>query len=150
MNYAVLALLGLVSAEQVPVGYREYTQEMLDNHLTYLNALGDQKIDIMNFQDSEYYINMNVGTPAQTFEVVPSTLHSNTWVLGDGCHTWVLNSYCWGKTVFESKKSSSFKKNGKAITLGVNQGIISNDKVNLGGINAQMDFAEIYYPLKTP
>lgn len=104
------------------------------------------KIDIINHNDSEYYVNINLGTPGQPIEVALDTTTSNVWVLGSGC---TLLNGCKGKTVYNSKKSSPFKKNGKKITIADDvKGIVSNDKVNLGGVNSQMDFAEIGKPPK--
>lgn len=89
---------------------------------------------------------VNMGTPGQPIEVALDTTTSNVWVLGKGC---TLLNGCRGKTTFKSKKSSTFKKNGAKITIADDvKGIISNDKVNLGGVNSQMDFAEISKPPK--
>jgi hypothetical protein len=67
-------------------------------------------------------------------------------VLGTGC---TLLNGCKGKTVYKSKSSSTFKKNGTKITIAADvAGIISNDLVNLGGVNSKMDFAEIGKPPK--
>jgi hypothetical protein len=142
-NSAVLALLGLVSADQIPLGKRNLTRPMFESQMSMVNGT---QVDIIDHNDSEYYVNINIGTPGQPIEVVPSTIHSNTWVLGSGCT--ILNG-CRGKTVYSSKKSSTYKKNGKKISLASDiSGIISNDKVTLGGANAQMDFAEIGKPPK--
>lgn len=142
-NYAVLALLGLVSADQIPLLKRELTQDMLDSQ----QSLNDgDKIDIVNHNDSEYYVSINIGTPGQPIEVALDTTTSNVWALGTGC---TLINGCRGKTVYKSKKSSTFKKNAKKIAIATDvNGIISNDKINIGGVNSQMDFAEIGKPPK--
>lgn len=130
-NLAVLALLGLVSADKIAIQKKELTQEMFENQV---NALGDSKVVIKNNNDSEYYIDINIGTPAQKITVVPDTASSNLWVLGSGC---TIFNGCRGLTVYKSKSSSTFKKNGKKIAIASDiNGIVSNDKVNLGGVNS--------------
>jgi hypothetical protein len=142
-NLAVLALLGHVSADQIPLKKRELTQGMLDSQL---NLKDGEKIDIINYNDSEYYVSINVGTPGQPIEVALDTTSSNVWALGSGC---TLLNGCKGKTVYKHKSSSTYKKNGKKIAIASDiNGVISNDKINLGGVNAQMDFAEIGKPPK--
>jgi hypothetical protein len=91
-NLAVLALFGLVSADQIPIQKRDLTQEMLDNQVSAAT-----KVDIISHEDSEYYVTVNIGTPAQPIEVMLDTASSNTWVLGKGC---TLLNGCRGKTVY--------------------------------------------------
>ena len=108
-SLAVLALLGHVSADQIPLQKRELTQDMLDSQQSLKD--GD-KIDIVNHNDSEYYVSINIGTPGQPIEVALDTTTANVWALGTGC---TLINGCRGKTVYKSKKSSTFKKNAKKI-----------------------------------
>jgi len=116
---------------------------MFDNQVL---ALGDSEVVFKNYNDSEFYVDINIGTPGQKIKVVPDTASSNTWVLGSGC---TFFNGCRGKTVYKSKSSSTFKKNASKITIAEEvKGIISNDVVNLGGVNSQMDFAEIGKPAK--
>lgn len=55
-----LAVLSLVTADQIALQKRELTQEMFDNQVL---ALGDSKVIIKNYNDSEYYVDINIGTP---------------------------------------------------------------------------------------
>ena len=93
---------------------------------------------------------MKIGTPEQTFKVVPDTIRSNIWVFSKNCWSipacWngnPLKSYPW----YESKKSSTFHKDGSSISMKCVDknisGIVSEDLVKLGDMNATMKFAEI-------
>lgn len=55
-----LAVLSLVTADQIALQKRELTQKMFDNQVL---ALGDSKVIIKNYNDSEYYVDINIGTP---------------------------------------------------------------------------------------
>ena len=93
---------------------------------------------------------MKIGTPEQTFKVVPDTIRSNIWVFSKNCWSipacWngnPLKSYPW----YESKKSSTFHKDGSSISMKCVDknisGIVSEDLLKLGDMNATMKFAEI-------
>jgi hypothetical protein len=116
---------------------------MLDNQVL---ALGSE-VDIKNYDDAEYYVQIQMGTPGQKITVVPDTASSNLWVLGTGCT--MFNGCRGNKKAYKPKSSSTFEKNGKKITIAEEvKGIISNDMCNLGGVNSKMDFAEIGKPPK--
>lgn len=93
---------------------------------------------------------MKIGTPEQTFKVVPDTVRSNIWVLSKNC--WSIPA-CWNgnplKTFpwYDSKKSSTFTKDGSSISMkSIDKnisGIVSGDLVKIGDMNATMKFAEI-------
>lgn len=102
-----------------------------------------EHISVKDYLNSEYYINLSIGTPAQKFEVVPDTGSANMWVYSSGC--WSMA--CINKPNYKSKKSSTYQKDGELIQLNLNgkklKGHISQDIVQVGDVKATMKFAEM-------
>jgi len=162
MNYslAVLALTGFVSAERIQMRKRDLTDKMILNQLEKLETkfsnhflqtpedlteyiLEGTHVKVNDYQDSQYFVELHIGTPAQKFEVVPDTASSNVWVYSKSC--W--STPCWSKSLYNSKKSSTYKKDGQsfAIAFGDKQvsGKVSEDVVEIGGVKSTMKFAEV-------
>ena len=124
----LLALFGIATAEQSRISIRrrdidaqkiegqlqklehKFTKKaygLTDKYLDTREPLQSQ-VDLKDYNDAEYFIEVSVGTPAQKIEVVPDTGSSNLWVYSSKC--WSLA--CWGKHNFKSKKSSSYNSDG--------------------------------------
>jgi len=82
--------------------------------------------------DAQYFIDVSIGTPAQTFTMVPDTGSSNLWVYSKSC--WALP--CWTHKLYDHSKSSTYKANGQAfdITYGSGgiKGTVSEDTAMIG------------------
>lgn len=149
MKYAAIAaLLGYVSAGKIPMIKKDLTFDKLERQAKGLEEkfLGaSQKINIKDFMDAQYFIEVEVGTPAQKFTVVPDTGSSNLWMYSKSC--WSIP--CWTHTLYDSKKSSTYVKDGKAfdITYGSGgvKGFVSRDTASIGdGITVdKMGFGEV-------
>ena len=139
-----MALLGHISADQIALKMKELTSEMFENQVSTL--LGES-VDLKNYNDAEYYIDINIGTPGQKITVVPDTASGNVWVLGSACG---IFEGCRTKTVYKSKNSSTFKKDGSKIQIveGQIEGIKSDDVIAVGDATSTMKFAEINKPPK--
>ncbi|ORZ09136.1 aspartic peptidase domain-containing protein [Lobosporangium transversale] len=100
-------------------------------------------VPLSNYMNAQYYGDVTVGTPPQTFSVVFDTGSSNFWVPSTHCNSIA----CLLHKRFNSEESSTFRPNGTQFSIqygsGSLEGIISNDNVGLGGvvIKAQ-DFGE--------
>ncbi|KAJ2077967.1 aspartic proteinase precursor [Coemansia sp. RSA 988] len=114
-----------------------------------LNRLGDEQsqivatnidgsasygVPISNFMNAQYYGEIEVGTPPQTFKVVFDTGSSNLWVPSAECSS----ISCFFHTKYDHSQSSTYKANGTEFAIGYVtgslEGYISQDRVSVGGI----------------
>jgi len=107
---ATLALLGVASAGRIPVHKKELTLDMFNGQVNQMQSkfLGGEHVDVKDYLNAQYFIEASVGTPPQTFTVVPDTGSSNLWLYSQSC--WSLP--CWYHPKYDSKKSSTYQKDG--------------------------------------
>ena len=102
-----------------------------------LEAPGDH-IDIIDYMDAQYFIHVDIGTPPQTFTMVPDTGSSNLWVYSHDCHA----IPCLTHPTFDGTKSSTFKNDGKPFDIhygsGGIKGTLAYDTASIGdGVSAK-------------
>jgi len=101
------------------------------------------KVPLTNFMNAQYYTEITLGTPAQTFKVILDTGSSNLWVPSSKC----TSIACFLHTKYESSQSTTYKANGSEFSIqygsGSMQGFVSNDILNIGDLAIKsQDFAE--------
>merc|ERR1711865_1257220 len=107
---------------------------------------GDSDIHLHNFWDAMYYGNIQLGTPAQTFQVIFDTGSSNLRIRSaTGADGKAVKSN--GKRAYISKDSTSYVEDGSPfqITYGSGQmsGFLSKDLLQVGPLSARdVPFAE--------
>merc|ERR1712151_59198 len=93
---------------------------------------GLPSVSLTDVQDSEYFGEVDIGTPPQKFKVIYDTGSSNLWIPSKACD----NCKKTGST-YDSKASSTYAKNGESFSLqygtGSCNGFLSADTVNVGG-----------------
>eukprot|EP00933_Yihiella_yeosuensis_P019642 TRINITY_DN15871_c1_g1_i1.p1 TRINITY_DN15871_c1_g1~~TRINITY_DN15871_c1_g1_i1.p1 ORF type:complete len:395 (-),score=91.07 TRINITY_DN15871_c1_g1_i1:299-1483(-) len=110
-----------------------------------LQLLGDAvpSVSIANEKDSEYYGEVEVGTPPQKFQVLYDTGSANFWVPSVKCD----NCKSTGGH-YDATKSSTYAKQGDPFFMlygsGMCRGVLSKDTVTMGGLTIEdFSFGEV-------
>ena len=77
-------------------------------------------IPLKDYMNTQYFAEVQVGTPAQTFTVVPDTGSSNLWMYSASC--WAVP--CFYHDKYDNKKSSSYKQDGRPFKITYGSGSI--------------------------
>eukprot|EP00616_Rhizochromulina_sp_CCMP1243_P012565 CAMPEP_0118968202 /NCGR_PEP_ID=MMETSP1173-20130426/5458_1 /TAXON_ID=1034831 /ORGANISM="Rhizochromulina marina cf, Strain CCMP1243" /LENGTH=392 /DNA_ID=CAMNT_0006917283 /DNA_START=54 /DNA_END=1232 /DNA_ORIENTATION=+ len=149
-----LALLAGTSAEVHRVSMKKTSDEKFiktrraeltrDAHLRKEGKLGDSgDITIKDYSNAQYYGEIQLGTPAQSFEVIFDTGSSNLWVAGSAC-----DDSCGRHPEYDSDASSTYQANGTLFKIvygsGACTGYLSTDTLSWAGMELPAQtFAEV-------
>jgi len=146
MKKAILSLtLGAAAADVVNVALTHKPKTLLEvramkerrtkhaeRFAATLQDKGLPSVSLTDVQDSEYFGEVDIGSPPQKFQVIYDTGSSNLWIPGKTC------TNCKTKAPrYESDKSSKYVKNGKSFAMqygtGSCTGFLSQDDIIVGG-----------------
>ncbi|GBG70189.1 hypothetical protein CBR_g6320 [Chara braunii] len=111
-------------------------------------AVGDGEepdyVALNNYLDAQYFGEIGIGTPPQSFRVIMDTGSSNLWVPSKKCH---FTLSCLLHRRYDSGRSSTYEADGKSISIhygtGAMVGFSSKDDVRIGTITVKKQvFAE--------
>eukprot|EP01031_Cornospumella_fuschlensis_P019470 gene19470-23862_t len=93
----------------------------------------DGSIVINDYENSQYYGKITLGTPAQSFDVIFDTGSSDLWVASSQC-----DDSCGRHKKYNSAASSTYKANGTVFNIEYGSGPVSGfqsvDNLNMGGL----------------
>jgi hypothetical protein len=152
---ALLLFLGATSAsafhtiklQKQPRLTREQKQVISEEYLKnrVFSSLEDSStIVIHDYQNAQYYGEVSVGTPAQTFKVVYDTGSSNLWVPNSEN---IIKKVMGGHN-YQHSKSSTYKANGTTFNIAYGSGPVSgyysSDTMQIGDVSvSDYTFAEV-------
>ncbi|KAJ5439871.1 Vacuolar protease A [Penicillium daleae] len=161
------ALLGAASAEvhklklnKVPLD-EQFAAANIDRHVqslgqkymgyrpsssyqdTSIKPEGGHNVLVDNFLNAQYFSEITLGSPPQSFKVVLDTGSSNLWVPSSQCNSIA----CFLHSKYDSSSSSTYKKNGTEFAIqygsGSLSGFVSQDTLTIGDLQIKhQDFAE--------
>lgn len=110
---------------------------------TNVEANGGHPVPVSNFLNAQYFSEITIGSPPQTFKVVLDTGSSNLWVPSVKCGSIA----CYLHNKYDSGESSTYKANGTEFEIhygsGSLSGFVSQDTMTIGDLKIKnQDFAE--------
>jgi hypothetical protein len=117
----------------VPVTKRPRTASALRTlSRQYGSPIGSS--NLTDFQDSEFYGPVSIGTPPKEFQVIFDTGSSNLWVPGHNC----TSPACKVHNLYDETQSSTSTLDGRKLILPYGSGIcggkLVKDTISLGGV----------------
>ncbi|PPQ75132.1 hypothetical protein CVT26_012093 [Gymnopilus dilepis] len=104
---------------------------------------GGHGVPLTNFMNAQYFTEISLGSPPQSFKVILDTGSSNLWVPSVKC----TSIACFLHAKYDSSASSTYKANGSEFSIqygsGSMEGFVSNDQLTIGDLVIKgQDFAE--------
>ena len=113
----------LFPTPRTPAAAQSYIATVSDHH----DALSNSSAPVLfnetlhNFRNTQYFGNINIGTPPQPFPVIFDTGSANLWVPGIDC----FSGGCLAHPRFDRTKSSTFSTSGLPVWIKFGTGRIS-------------------------
>lgn len=150
--FKTIAMIGAIAgaadaADRIPLKHIPLTYEgIMSTRAKFDMALESNdgtEVPVKDYQNTQYFIEVDVGTPGQTFTLVPDTGSSNLWMYSKNCRS----IPCRTHNTYDASKSSTYVKDGADFVIqygsGGVTGYVSHDVATFGGATATMGFGEV-------
>ena len=141
-----LTLFGAACAKTYSVQLEKtpHTLESINSLISNLDSYsrpyplqGSHDVPLNDFMNAQYFGNIQIGSPAQSFKVVFDTGSSNLWVPSTRCSSMA----CKLHNKYDCSKSSTYAKNDTAFAIhygsGSLEGVISQDVLTVGDLKVE-------------
>eukprot|EP01028_Stygiella_incarcerata_P001027 TRINITY_DN1162_c0_g9_i1.p1 TRINITY_DN1162_c0_g9~~TRINITY_DN1162_c0_g9_i1.p1 ORF type:complete len:390 (+),score=86.17 TRINITY_DN1162_c0_g9_i1:91-1170(+) len=122
--FACLLGLAVAAVHRIPLEKNEL-----------LRPDGSSEIHLADYENTQYYGIVSLGTPAQNFKVIFDTGSSNLWIPSKKCHS----ISCLLHHRYDSSESSTYVANGKSFKIeygsGGVEGFLSQDVATVGSLS---------------
>ena len=116
---AIAAKIPLTKRPLSKATYMDLKERSENGEIFATNGLRGN-IPLKDYMNTQYFAEVQVGTPSQSFTVVPDTGSSNLWIYSQSCYA----IPCFYHDKYDSKKSSTYKKDGRAFKITYGSGSI--------------------------
>ncbi|CAG9315234.1 unnamed protein product [Blepharisma stoltei] len=123
LSLLFIATLGVI---EIPLSHIYKTEEEQYAYFKLIQLrrlFGASNVPISNYLDAQYYGPISIGTPPQPFTVTFDTGSQILWVPSKTC----TSLACYTHHMYNSKASSTYKKNGDTVITGYASGFVSQD-----------------------
>uniref|UniRef100_A0A7N8XVS2 renin n=1 Tax=Mastacembelus armatus TaxID=205130 RepID=A0A7N8XVS2_9TELE len=144
-NIHLLFISLVITSIKMP-SIRETVRDMGVSAEQVLTDLNNRTIPtpLTNYLDTQYFGEIRIGFPGQTFNVVFDTGSANLWVPSQSCSP--FSTACFIHNRYDGSKSQTYVENGTGFSIqyasGNIRGFLSEDVVVVGGIPVVQVFAE--------
>ena len=145
---AALALAGFAAAGRVPLVHNPLSAADYAAQKDFLvrraqaHVVGES-LDLKDYMNTQYFVEVELGSDHQKFTVVPDTGSSNLWVYSSNCHAIACKTH----SKYNPDTSTTYEADGQDFDITYGSGSItgytSKDNAWLGDIEAPMTFGEI-------
>lgn len=98
------------------------------------SAAGNSIETLKNYMDAQYFGEIGLGSPIQTFNVIFDTGSANLWIPSKKCRS----PACWTHKNYNSAASSTYEADGRALEIhygsGSMKGFLSRDTLSVAGL----------------
>jgi len=125
------------------VSTEERIKATIDRYTRIASNNGKPSTPMHEFENLQYYVEVELGSPAQKFNVGIDSTSANLWIPSAKCRSMA----CWVHNRYKSKDSKTYIADGTPININFdktdNEGFLSNDFLKIGDLGTTVKFAEM-------